>query len=30
VAASLKVLAEQVVNPSSVFARRNKKPELSF
>jgi FMN reductase len=30
VAASLKVLAEQVVNPASVFARGNKKSELSL
>jgi FMN reductase len=30
VAASLKLLAEQVVNPASVFAQRNKKSELLF
>jgi FMN reductase len=28
VAASLKLLAEQVVNPAGVFARGNKKSEL--
>jgi len=30
VEASLKLLAEQVVNPASIFARGNKKAELSF